>query len=114
MRGSRYGAAVDERHAPAPLEAAEAGALAAHPQVAPRGQLEAAGHAPALDGGDHRLRELQAGRPERPARPQGREVVEVGAGAEGLLVAVEHGHLGLVVGLEGEELVVQACGGGAR
>ena len=113
MRGSRTVPPSTSGHAPAPLEAPEARALPAHPQVAPRRQLEAAGDAPAFDGGDHRLRQLQAGRTERPARSQGREVGEVGAGAEGPLVAVEHGHLGVVVGLEGEELVVQPLGGRA-
>ena len=83
IRGRRHGAAVDQGHAPAPLQAAEPGALAAHTEVAPRGQLQAAGHAPALDGGDDRLGELQAGRAEGPARPQRRQVAEVGTGAEG-------------------------------
>ena len=72
MRGQPVGAAVDERHAPAPLEAAEAGRLAGHPQVAPGRQLEPAGDAPALDGGDHRLRELQPGRARAGRRAAGR------------------------------------------
>ena len=77
--------------------------VARHPQVAPGRQLHAAGHAPALDGGDHRLGELQAGRAERPAVAQPGQVAEVGAGREGLLVAGEHGHARRVVGVEGQE-----------
>jgi hypothetical protein len=92
MRGSRYGAAVDERHAPPSFEAPEPGArVAGHPQVAPRRQLHAAGDAPALDGGDDRLGELEAGGTERArwAAAVGRSN-QVGAGAERGLVAGQH------------------------
>ena len=48
-------AAVDQRHAPAALQAPEARVLARDPQVAPERQLEPAGHAPAADRRDRRL-----------------------------------------------------------
>ena len=54
--------------------------------------------------------ELEARRPERPAVAQPREVAQVGAGREGLLVAGEHRHPRRVVGVEGQERVVQPLG----
>src|SRR4051794_27113405 len=49
------GAAVDEGDPPAALREAERARGAGDAQVAPERQLEAAGQAPALDGGDGRL-----------------------------------------------------------
>ena len=48
-------AAVDQRHAPAPAEHAEPGALRRHAQVAPQRKFEPARHGITLDRGDHRL-----------------------------------------------------------
>ena len=42
------------------------GILGAHPQVAPQGQLDAAGYGEPLHGGDHRFGEREAGRAHRP------------------------------------------------
>ena len=87
-------------------------------QVAPEGELEPAGDGRALDGGDHRLAEAQAGRSHRPRsvvvdRPAvaGRQRLEVGAGAEGAAGAGEHGDGDSVVGVERGEGVEQLGGG---
>ena len=101
------GAAVDERHAPPPLEAAEARGLARNAEVAPRRELDATGDAPPLDRRDHRLRQREPGRPERTGRPQLGEIPQVRARAERLLVAREHRDLRVGVGVERDELVVQ-------
>src|SRR5258706_8817569 len=63
-----HGAAVDQRHAPAPAIDAEVRRFLHHAQVAPERELEAAGDRGTRDRGDHRLVELEARRPERPAR----------------------------------------------
>ena len=104
-------AAVDEGHAEAAAEDAEGGVGGGHPQVAPDGQLQAAGHGVALDGGDHRLGQLQAGRPHRARarpRPPGagrrRPAALRSAPAQNVPPAAgEHGHRGGVVGVEGGE-----------
>ncbi len=71
------------------------------------GELEPAGQAPAVDGGDRRLGRRPAGEAERAAGRVGIERpdrLEVGAGAERLVArAGEHEHAGVVVGLEGVE-----------
>ena len=66
------------------------GVLGGHPQIAPDGELETAGHGVPLDGGDDRLGELQAGRAHRAGAVLGDPVavapghgLEIGAGAEG-------------------------------
>ena len=91
------GAAVDQRHAPAPAEDAEHRVAAGHPQVAPERELEAAGDGVPLDRGDHRLRQPHPGRAHRAVAVLGDLVaalgadrLEVGAGAEGAAVAVQH------------------------
>ena len=84
------------------------GAGGRHPQVAPDGQLEAAGDGVALDGGDHRLGQLEPGRAHR-ARPVGRDPVpvavgqrlQVGAGTERPAAPGQDGHRRRVVGVEG-------------
>ena len=55
-------AAVDEGDAETPAVHAEDGVGGGHPQVAPQRQLKAAAPRRALDGGDDRLGQLQAGR----------------------------------------------------
>ena len=65
-------AAVAQGHAPAPAVDAEDGVGGRHPQVAPDGQLQPAGHGVALDGGDDRLVEQHPGRPHRPVAVDGR------------------------------------------
>ena len=60
------GAAVDQRHAEAPLGEPEPARLGGDPQVAPQRQLEPAREAPARDRGDRRLRGAQPGEAERP------------------------------------------------
>ena len=83
------GAAVDERHAPAPAEHAEHRVARRDPQVAPERELEAARHRVALDRGDHRLGEQHARRAHRPVAVFGHRVpatrahtLQVGARAE--------------------------------
>ena len=49
------GAAVDQGHAPSPLEETEGRAAGGDPQVAPERQLDASRQAPALDRGDRGL-----------------------------------------------------------
>ena len=70
-----------------------------HPQVAPDGQLQAAGHGVALDGGDDRLGERQPGGAHRARPVDGHPVavpvgqgLEVGSGTEGPAGPGEHGH----------------------
>src|SRR5215813_862737 len=55
-----HGAAIDQRHAPAPTIDAEVGALRHHAHVAPHGELHAARHGWALHRSDHGLRQFQA------------------------------------------------------
>ncbi len=103
-------AAIDQRHAPAPAEDAEHRILLGHPEVAPAGQLQPAGHGMARNGGDHRLGELEPGRPHGPVGGQragiggGRhgavaaavaDGLEVGPGAERAAGAPQHGHRAL-------------------
>ena len=63
-----HGAAVDQRHAPAPAINAHVGALLHHAQVAPQRELHAARDRGTRDRGDHRLGQLQPRRPHRAAR----------------------------------------------
>jgi hypothetical protein len=126
-----HGAAVDERNAEATAEDTKVGVLLHHAHVAPQGQLHAAGHRRAADGRDHRLGQLQ------PCRAHGADGVGVGgfevelpeggglaaglhagaelqvpAGAEMAVGAVEHGDAGIGVILEIEEGGVQRLRGG--
>ena len=97
--GEPHRAEVAQGDAEAPAEHAEDGVLGGHPQVAPQRQLQSPGHGVALDGGDDRLGQGQAGRAhraralvgDRPAVALGHRL-EVGAGAERPLGAGEHGH----------------------
>ena len=111
------GAAVDQRHAEAPLGEAEPGARRGDPQVAPQRELEAAGQAPAGDGGDRRLGRGEAGEAERAAGGvsfERLERLEVGAGAECLVArAGDDQRAGAVVVREGAEPVVERLRGGA-
>ena len=111
MRGRPDGAAVDQRDAPAALQAAELRCVAGHPDVAPGGQPSAAGDAPALDGGDDRLRQRHAGGAHGPAVAEAGQVGEVRTGAERGVVAGEDRDLGGGIGVEGEELAVQPLRG---
>ena len=81
------------------------------PHVAPGRQLDAAGDAPALDGGQDRLGEGESGRAHRPRVAQLGQVAQVGARAERRVVAGEDGHPGIGVGIERHERVVQPLGG---
>ncbi len=81
-----------------------------HPQVAPQGQLQPAGHGVALDGGDHRLGEQP---PRRPHRTFADRIValalagggdgQVEPGAERAARPGQHGDGGFRIGLEGVE-----------
>src|SRR5436190_9268122 len=110
------GPAVDERDAPAPFGESELRALGGDPQVAPQRQLEAAGQAPARDGGDRRLRGGAAGEAERArlahqARAERVDRLEVGAGTERHTTrAGDDQHACAVVGLELLERVLQRVG----
>src|SRR5262249_34054147 len=82
-------AAVDERHAPATAEDPESGVARGHAQVAPEGQLEAAGDGVAFHRRDDRLAEEHARRAERAGAALGDAVAapldhaaQIGAGAE--------------------------------
>ena len=111
-------AAVDQGHAEAPLREAEGRTARGHAQVAPQGELEPAGQAPARDRRDRRLRRDPPGEAERPLRqhqPRDERLdgLEVGAGAEGLLAAAgEHEDARLVVGLEALDGTGEQLGGG--
>jgi hypothetical protein len=113
------GAAVDERDAPPALGEAERRALGGDPQVAPQGELEAAGQAPAADGGDRRLRrraprEAQRAARVAQARGEGLDRLEVGAGAEAHAAgAGEDQRPRRVVGLEGLHAGGQTLGRGS-
>jgi hypothetical protein len=84
-----------------------------HAQVAHQGQLQAAGHRVAFDRGDHRLAEVDPGRPHGPgavacgvdpvAPRRVAHGLQVGAGAEMATTAVQHRHAQVVIGLEGLE-----------
>jgi hypothetical protein len=111
-------AAVDQRHAPASAEHPEDRAFRGHPQVAPQGQLQSAGHRVALDGGDHRLGQQP---PRRPHRTLADRVValalagsgygQVEPGAERPARPGQHGGRGFRIGLEGVEGGSQLQGG---
>jgi hypothetical protein len=111
--------AVDERDAEAPLREAEARALGGDAQVTPQRELEAPGQAPAGDRGDRGLGGGQAREAQRPLRavqPRAEAVqrLEVGARAERRVArAGEDEHAGVVVGLEGAEVLQQPLGGRA-
>ena len=64
-------AEVAQRDAEAAAEDPEDGVLGGHPQVAPEGELDAAGHGVALDGGDDRFGKREAGRAHGAAAPSG-------------------------------------------
>ena len=111
---------VAQGDAEAAAEDPEYGVLGGHPQVAPEGELDAAGHGVALDGGDDGLGEGEAGRAHGAAAFVGDGAavalghgLEVGAGAEGAAGAGEHGHGGLGVGVEGEEGLAELVGADA-
>ena len=111
-------AQVDQRDPEAAAEDPEDGVLGGHPQVAPQGQLETAGHGVALDGGDHRLGEGHPGRAHGPRAVVGDRAavavgqgLQVGPGAEGAAGPGEDGDRGRAVGLEGVEGLPQ---GGRR
>lgn len=87
-----------------------------HPQIAPQGQLETAGHRVAGDGGDHRFRKLQprrsqrreasgAGALERIEVPRG-DRFQVGARAEMAALAPKHRDRRRGIILEFAELMV--------
>ncbi len=113
-----HGAAIHQRHAPAPAVHAEDRVACRHPQIAPERELQAAGNGVTLHGGDHRLAEPQPGRahgtiagafhPIAAARGHG---LQVGAGAEGAARAGEDRHGAVRVGVEVAEGVCQRrCG----
>ncbi len=113
-------AAVDERDAPATAEDAEPGVRRRDPEVAPDRELEATGDGVPLDGGEHRLAQPHPGRAHRAVAgllhlvaALGPDGLEVGAGAEGAAVAVQHRDAGALVGVEGSERVGQGRRGGA-
>ncbi len=116
-------AAVHQRNAPAAAVDAEHRVLGRHPQVTPRGELEAAGDGVALDGGDHRLGEQHARGADR-AVAVGLDTARAGsavllhrlqvrAGAERVVRAREHGDGERLVGLELTERVRERLGGRA-
>ncbi len=116
-RGQPDGAAVDERDAPSPAVDAEGGVGRRHPQVAPHGQLEPAGHRMALDRGDDRLGQQHPRRSHRAVTVDGDPVaapvgdpLEIGTRAERAAGAREHGDGQVVVGLEAAEGVGQRVG----
>ncbi|MEY9511933.1 hypothetical protein ABIF16_002664 [Bradyrhizobium elkanii] len=83
------GAEIHQRYAEAPAINAEGGVTRDDPKIAPDRKLEAARHGGALDGGDHRLRQLHPRRAHRAvavldavAAMAGRGALEVEAGAE--------------------------------
>ena len=113
-----HGAAVDERHAPAPAEHAEHRVVGHHAQVAPQRELEATGDRVALDRRDHRLGQDPPRRAHRPVAVERDPVaplpaglghrLEVGARAERAAGAGQHRDREVVVGLEALERMRRA------
>src|SRR4051812_24367030 len=112
-------AAVDQRHAPAPLGEAEYGTFGRYAQIAPERQLEPARQAPTGDGGDGGLRRDPAREAEwaarcRKARPKGVDRLQVRARAErDAARAGEDEHARVFVGLETLIPLGQEVGRGA-
>ena len=119
------GATVHQRHTPTAAVHAERRVVRRHPEVGPAREFQASCHRVALDGGDHRLGELQAGRTHRSERPDDLlrcdvehrvaaavgDRREVGAGAERAVGAGQDGDRDRVVTVEVDEHVVeQLCG----
>ena len=105
-------AAVDQWHAPSPAVHPERGVACGDTQVAHDRQLQTAGDAVALDGGDHRLAEHHPRRSHRavvghvgldPVAALGGDRLEVGAGAERAGGTGEHGDRQRLVFLEQPE-----------
>jgi len=111
-----YGAAVDERHPPAPAEHAENRILLDHAQIAPQCQLQSARHRVARNRRDDRFSEQHPRRSHR-AVSVGRDAIapvrrgeclQVGACAEDAMLAVQHGHARGLVLVERAEGVGQS------
>ena len=118
--GQADGAEVAQRDAEAAAEDAEDRILGGDAQVAPQGELDAAGHGVALDGGDDGLAQRQPGGPhgsgpvvgDGPAVTLGHRL-EVGTGAERPAGPGEDGHGTVVVLVEGHEGLPQLVGADA-
>ena len=80
-RGRRTVPEVAERDPEPAAEDTEDGVVGGHPQVAPQGELEAAGDGVALDGGDHGLGQRQPGRAHGPGAVVGHGPSVTGARA---------------------------------
>jgi len=63
--GQPYAAAVQARHAFRQVEQAQHGVVGGDPQVAPQRQLHASAERSTLDGGNHRLGQMQPRRSQR-------------------------------------------------
>ncbi len=118
--GQPDGAAVHQRHAPAPAVDAEDGICRRHPHVAPQGQLQPAGHGEPLDRGDDGLGEQHARAPEGavaglPQSGSGAcgDGFQIRAGAENAIASGEHGNVGRIVCVECRKRLGQGVGGGA-
>ncbi len=105
-------AAVDQRHAEPPAEHAEHGILGGDPEIAPQRELEAAGHGMPFDRRDHRLREQHPRWPHRTiaialdaVTRTGGHRLEIRAGAEHAVIAVQHRDASGVVGVEAAKRV---------
>ena len=114
-----HGAAVDQRHAPAPAEHPEHRRRVRHPQVAPQRQLQPAGHRVPADRRDHRLRQHHARRAhravavrDRPVSSIGADRLEIRARAERRSHAGEHRDRRRVVRVERAERVRERGRGG--
>ena len=116
-RRQPHRSAVDERDAPPAVEDAHDRVLLDHAQVAPEGQLEAAGDGVARHGGDHRLAEPHARRahrslavhPGEPPRGRG-EGLQIVPRAERPAGTPEDGDARLAVARKGAELGAQRRG----
>ena len=107
------GPAVDQRHSPAALEQAEGRAGRRDPQVAPQRQLDPSREAPAVDGGDRRLRRRHPGRAHRPLGMVDVEIERLQVGARAERVAAGSGEdedARLDVGLEVAQALTQQLG----
>src|SRR5262245_2283256 len=112
-------ASIEERNAPAAIEDAHDRVLLYHPQIAPQGQLQTAGHGVTGDGGDDRLAEPHACWAQRPVAIRGWEAggprgdrLEVGARTKGARGAPQHRDARLTVALERPEGLEQGLGRG--
>ena len=117
-------AEIDQRHAEPTAEDTEGRVLRDHAHVGPQGELHAARDGKAFHRRDHGLREAKPARAHRRDRIVSADLaflvwiaggngLQIGACAKIASRAGEHRNRGILVGVEGEERVVELARGGA-